>query len=50
MVLCWELMGLACFAGWDTSFVLRDGTPPDKVNQGIKGIRDKVNQGIKGIR
>ena len=41
-VLCWELVGLGCFAGWDTS---KQGEPREtKGNQG-KPMKPKENKG-----
>lgn len=39
-VLCWELVGLVCFAGWDTS---KQGKSRE-----IKGNQEE-SRGVKGI-
>lgn len=43
-VLCWELVGLICFAGGDTS---KQGKPPNKGNQG-KPMKPKENKEKQG--
>ena len=47
-VLCWELVGLVCFAGGKSRQIKvnqgKSGIPPDKVNRG-KSRQIKVNRG-----